>query len=129
MNKITLIGNITRDPELRATASGKSVCSFSIAVNKRFANENETAQFFRINAWGKLGEVCAKHLAKGRKVAVVGELEGRLFEGKNGRTMLSLEVNADEVEFLSPKGESEKPMEQMTANDLASVNVDDIPWL
>lgn len=127
MNKIFLIGNVTRDPELRATAKGDSVCSFSIAVNKRFAKENETAQFFRISAWGKMGESCARYLAKGRKVAVTGELEGRLFEGKDGRSMLSLEVRADEVEFLSPKGESEKPIEQMTVETLPITN-DDIPF-
>lgn len=125
MNKIFLIGNLTRDPELRATKNGKSVCTFNIAVNKRFAQDNDTAQFFRINAWGKLGETAEKYLAKGRKVAVVGELEGRLFEGKDGRTMLSLEVNADEVEFLSPKGDK---AEELTQNTLSDIQSSDIPF-
>ena len=127
MNKIFLIGNLTRDPELRSTKNGKSVCTFNIAVNKRFAQENETAQFFRINAWGKLGETAEKYLAKGRKVAVVGELEGRLYSDKNGNAKISLDVNADEIEFLSPKGEVEKPIEQMTADDLPLTN-EDIPF-
>ena len=128
MNKIFLIGNLTRDPELRATKTGKSVCSFSIAVNKRFAQDNETAQFFRINAWGKIGETAAKYLAKGRKVAVVGELEGRLFEGKGGRQMLSLEVNADEIEFLSPRDAADKPNEPLTVDSLPTLTNDDIPF-
>lgn len=128
MNKITLIGNLTRDPDLRATPQGASVCSFTIAVNKRFAKEHETAQFFRISAWGKMGEVCAKHLAKGRKVAVIGELEGRLFDGKDGKTMISLEVRADEIEFLSPRGESEKPVEQLTVDDFADIKSEDLPF-
>ena len=127
MNKITLIGNLVRDPELRSTASGKSVCSFTIAVNKRFAKENETAQFFRINAWGKLGENCAKYLAKGRKVAAVGELEGRLFESKDGRQMISLDVTADEIEFLSPRADGEIPAETLTTANLPLTN-EDIPF-
>ena len=106
MNKITLIGNLTRDPEVRATPNGITVCTFTIAVNRRFANketgERET-DFFRINAWRQLGENCAKYLAKGRKVAVIGELQARTYEANDGTTRMSLEVQADEVEFLTPK--------------------------
>ena len=110
MNKITLIGNLTSDPETRSTPSGVTVCSFTIAVNRRFANSEGERQtdFFRINAWRQLGEVCAKHLSKGKKVAVVGELQARLYETKNGEHRMSLDVAADEVEFLSPKDEEPK---------------------
>lgn len=110
MNKITLIGNLTSDPETRSTPSGVTVCSFTIAVNRRFANADGERQtdFFRINAWRQLGDVCAKHLAKGRKVAVVGELQARLYDAKNGEKRMSLDVAADEVEFLSPKDEEPK---------------------
>ena len=105
MNKITLIGNLTRDPELRSTASGVTVCSFTIAVNRRFASQGGEKQtdFFRINAWRQLGETCSRYLAKGRKVAVVGELQARTYKDNNGETRMSLDVSADEVEFLSPK--------------------------
>lgn len=105
MNKITLIGNLTADPETRATQNGVTVCTFTIAVNRKFANADGDRQtdFFRINAWRQLGEVCAKHLSKGKKVAVVGELQARLYDAKNGEKRMSLDVQADEVEFLSPK--------------------------
>ena len=105
MNKIILIGNLTRDPELRSTANGTSVCTFTIAVNRRFATQGgeREADFFRINAWRQLGETCSRYLSKGRKVAVIGELQARTFEAKDGTTKMSLDVSADEVEFLSPK--------------------------
>lgn len=105
MNKITLIGNLTRDPETRATQSGITVCSFNIAVNRRFAGADGQKQtdYFRINAWRQLGDICGQYLSKGKKVAVVGELQARTYEGKDGHTYMSLDVSADEVEFLTPK--------------------------
>ena len=76
MNKIILIGNLTRDPELRSTAGGTTVCTFTIAVNRRFAPQGgeREADFFRINAWRQLGETCSRFLSKGRKVCVSGQL-------------------------------------------------------
>lgn len=105
MNKITLIGNLTKDVETRTTPSGLTVCSFTIAVNRRFANSDGDRQtdFFRINAWRQLGDICARYLSKGKKVAVIGELQARTYEAKDGTTHMSLDVSADEVEFLSPK--------------------------
>ena len=110
MNKITLIGNLTHDPETRTTPSGVTVCTFNIAVNRRFANADGERQsdFFRINAWRQLGDVCGRCLSKGKKVAVIGELQARTYEAKDGTTRLSLDVAADEVEFLSPKEEKPK---------------------
>lgn len=109
MNKVFLIGNLTRDPELRTTPSGDSVCSFSIAVNRRRRSNAEAGQpeadFFRVSAWRQLGENCAKYLAKGRKVSVVGSVSCRTYVGSDGQTRASLEVQADDVEFLTPKGE------------------------
>lgn len=141
MNKITLIGNLTNDPELRATTSGAQVCAFTIAVNRRFANSDGEKQtdFFRINAWRQLGEVCAKHLAKGRKVAVVGELQARLYDAKNGDKRMSLDVAADEVEFLSPAEKAEtKPQkkskenedgyDQTPADEWTNINTGDLPF-
>ena len=105
MNKITLIGNLTGDPETRSTPSGATVCTFTIAVNRRFADQSGQKQtdFFRINAWRQLGEVCSRYLAKGRKVAVIGEMQARMYETKDGKNRMSLDVQADEVEFLTPK--------------------------
>lgn len=128
MNKITLIGNLTRDPEVRATPNGITVCTFTIAVNRRFANkdgEKET-DFFRINAWRQLGEVCATYLAKGRKVAVVGELQARTYESKDGETRMSLDVQADEVEFLTPKNAAAE--QSAEAEPMRDVNPDDCPF-
>jgi len=109
MNKVILIGNLTRDPELRTTPSGDSVCSFTIAVNRRRRTNAEAGQpeadFFRISAWRQLGENCAKFLAKGRKVCVTGPVSCRTYVGNDGQTRASLEVQADDVEFLTPRGE------------------------
>ncbi|MDO4571818.1 MAG: single-stranded DNA-binding protein [Clostridia bacterium] len=109
MNKITLIGNLTRDPEVRSTPNGVTVCTFTIAVNRRFASQGGERQtdFFRINAWRQLGETCARYLSKGRKVAVIGELQARTYTANDGATRMSLDVSADEVEFLSPRGSEE----------------------
>ncbi len=109
MNKVILIGNLTRDPELRTTPSGDSVCSFTIAVNRRRRSNAEAGQpeadFFRVSAWRQLGENCAKYLAKGRKVFVSGPVTCRTYVGNDGQTRASLEVQADDVEFLTPRGE------------------------
>ena len=139
MNKVFLIGNLTRDPELRTTPSGVSVCSFTIAVNRRFAQQGgeKATDYFRINAWRQLGENCARYLAKGRKVAVVGELQARTYEGKDGATRMSLDVSADEVEFLTPRSQDEgsgysAPRQNNAApQDLAGftdIQSDDIPF-
>ena len=114
MNKIILIGNLTRDPELRTTPTGVTVCDFTIAVNDRRRNQQnaggqqqDTAQFFRITVWRQLGEICAKYLAKGRKVYVSGPLTARTYQANDGTTRVSLEVTADDVEFLSSRADAE----------------------
>lgn len=115
MNKIILIGNLTRDPEMRATSNGVTVCSFTIAVNRRFAQQGgeRVTDFFRINAWRQMGESCGKYLAKGRKVAVTGELQPRSYVDRNGETRFALDVNASEVEFLTPRGTGGQAQERM----------------
>ena len=102
MNKLTIIGNLTKDPELRTTQSGISVCSFTVAVNRRRANEDGSrdADFFRVAAWRQLGENCAKWLIKGRKVCVVGPVSVSTYTGQDGKTYANLEVTAEDVEFL-----------------------------
>jgi len=107
MNKVMLIGNLTRDPEVRSTGSGATVCSFSIAVNRRFPNQagERVTDFFNIVAWRQLGELCGKYLAKGRKVCVVGELQNRSYEAKDGTKRNVTEIIADDIEFLTPRGQ------------------------
>ena len=115
MNKIILIGNLTRDPELRTTPNGVSVCDFTIAVNNRSGRNQQTAggqqqdaQFFRISAWRQLGENCSRYLQKGRKVFVSGPLTARTYQGNDGQTRVSLEVTADDVEFLSSRSDDQQ---------------------
>lgn len=115
MNKIFLVGNLVRDPELRTTQSGINVCSFTIAVNKRQKGDSQAADFFRITAWRQLGENCQKFLAKGRKVCVVGEVSVSTYTTQNGETRANLEVNAQDVEFLTPRTEQAE-MEPSSAN-------------
>ena len=120
MNKLFIVGNLTRDPELRTTSSGISVCSFTVAVNRRrsansAANNQPDADFFRVSAWRQLGENCSKYLAKGRKVAVTGAVSVSTYQGNDGTTRATLEVNADDVEFLSPKGEGGAPADMPSA--------------
>ena len=133
MNKITLIGNLTHDPEVRSTPNGITVCSFTIAVNRRFAPQGgeRPVDFFRINAWRQLGESCALYLSKGRKVAVLGELQARTYEAKDGTTRMSLDVQADEVEFLSPKQKEDGGEAAQDTQDMAGftdIQSDDIPF-
>ena len=105
MNKLTIIGNLTRMPALRTTTSGVNVCSFTVAVNRKNKQEGQPeADFFRVTAWRGLADICSKYLSKGKKVAVVGSVSLHTYQS-NGETKASLEVNADDVEFLSAKGE------------------------
>lgn len=100
MNRLTIIGNLVRDPELRTTQDGISVCGFTVAVNRK---KDEDADYFRVTAWRERGEICAKYLSKGKKVCVVGPVSVRTYTTNDGQTKASLEVQADEVEFLSAR--------------------------
>ena len=112
MEKLQIIGNLTRDPELRTTTTGISVCSFTVAVNQRpskaqrEAGQEPPAKFFRVSAWRELGENCAKYLAKGRKVYCEGTISTSAYiSNEDGKPHASLEMTADNVEFLSARGE------------------------
>ena len=140
MNKITVIGNLTKDPDTRTTPSGATVCTFVVATNRRFANADGERQsdFFRVQAWRQLGETCARFLGKGRKVAVWGELQAHTYENKDGKTQLSLDVVADEVEFLTPAEPAEKPAKKPKENSdgydatptdaFSDIRSDDLPF-
>ena len=107
MNKVVLIGNLVRDPEVRATQSGISVCNFTVAVNRRFKKENgeQETDFLNVIAWRQLAELCSKYLAKGRKVAVTGSIQTRQYEAKDGSKRTAWDIVADEVEFLTPQNQ------------------------
>ncbi len=143
MNKVTIIGNLTRDPELRTTSTGISVCSFTVAVNRRNrrdaqANGQPEADFFRVTAWRERGETCAKFLAKGKKVCVMGPVSVQTYQGSDGTTRASLEVTADDVEFLSSRNDdaaagytapaAEAPSAEPQAAGFTAVETDELPF-
>ncbi len=146
MNKLTIIGNLTRDPELRTVRDGISVCSFTVAVNRRNSRQNAAngqpeADFFRVTAWRQLGENCAKFLAKGRKVCVIGPVSANTYTANDGSTRVSLEVQADDVEFLSSRNEDGAPAYNNAApsaaaapaptaqnNGFTAVETDELPF-
>jgi single-strand DNA-binding protein len=108
INRVVLTGNLTRDPELRSTSGGTSVCSLRIACNTRRRNSagdwEDKPNYFDVTVWGAQGENCANYLAKGRPVAVDGRLEWREWEAKDGGGKReSVEVVADSVQFLGSR--------------------------
>lgn len=141
MNKVILIGRLTRDPELQYTGSGTGVATFTIAVDRPYKNgqgERE-ADFIRCVAWRKLGEVVAEHMRKGRLVGVEGRIQTRSYEGGEGRRVYVTEVVAENVEFLDrPRDSQEKtapqatePVKQEPANFVdafAGVDDEDLPF-
>jgi single-strand DNA-binding protein len=99
-NSITLVGNLTRDPELRFTTGGRGVASFGIAVSRRYqvnGEWQEQTSYFNIVAWGQLGENAASSLTKGMRVVVSGRLEQREYQNREGEKRTAIEINADEV--------------------------------
>jgi single-strand DNA-binding protein len=111
LNKVQLIGNLTKDPELRYTPSGRAVCTFSIATNRSWTTESgekrEEADFHRIVAWGKLGELCSQFLVKGRKVYVEGRLSTRSWQAQDGQQKSITEVVIDDMILLDSKGNAQ----------------------
>lgn len=107
LNRVQLIGNLTRDPELRYTPSGTAVCSFSIATNRNWTTDagekKEEVDFHRIIAWNKLGELCSQFLVKGRKVYVEGRLTTRSWTGQDGASRSTTEIVIDDMILLDNK--------------------------
>lgn len=105
MNKVFLIGNLTRDPELTETSSGVSLCRFSIAVNRSYQGSDgeRKTDFFNVTAWRGLGETIARYAHKGNKVAVVGTIELRTYEDNSGTKRTAVDIIAQDTEFLTPK--------------------------
>ena len=136
MNKLTIIGNLTGDPEMRTTQSGKNVCNFTVAVNRKKTpnNQNPGADYFRISAWEQRGEVCAKYLSKGKKVCVVGPVSVRAYTNSKGEPAGQMEVTADEIEFLSPAGEQQRqpaqdpPRDEQTGYEQVTMEQDELPF-
>ena len=111
INRVVLTGNLTRDPELRSTSSGTSVCSLRIATNTRRKDPNtgewtDKANYFDVTVWGAQGENCARFLSKGRPVAVDGRLEWREWETQDGHKRQAVDIIADSVQFLGGRDDA-----------------------
>jgi len=110
LNKVVLIGNLTRDPELRYTPQGTAVCSFGLATNRQWVTESgekkEDAEFHRIVAWNKLAEICSQLLAKGRKAYVEGRLQTRSWTGQDGNQRTSTEIVISDMIILDSRREA-----------------------
>ena len=133
MNKVVLIGNLTRDPELTTTNSGVSVCRFSLAVPRRFSNADNgpQADFFNIVVWRAQAENCHKFLKKGSKCCIIGKIQNSSYE-KDGQTRYTTDIVADEVEFLGSRNSDgdttpSKPDVPGTT-DLEPIDDDSLPF-
>lgn len=134
MNRITLIGNLTKAPEVSETPNGTTISRFSIAVTRRYQNANgeRETDFFPVTVFGKLAENCNFYLHKGKKVAVCGSLQIRRYADKDGIQRQAFDVIADEVEFLSAKTDDtqtetpQKPSKQVEMEDVT--DNDNLPF-
>ena len=139
INRVVLVGNLTKDPELRHTPSGMAVCSLRLAVNTRRKDDAgqwaDKPNYFDVVVWGQQGENCAQYLAKGRPVAVDGRLEWREWEAQDGAKRQAVEIVADSVQFLGGRGDGDgggfvpqgAPATAEGAADFAPAD-DDIPF-
>ena len=111
MNKITIIGNLGRDPELRTVANNTQLCSFSVASSRRYTTaageQREETEWFNCSVFGQLAETCHEYLAKGRQVYVEGRLTSRQYQRNDGTTGFSLDVNVREVQFLGQREDAQ----------------------
>ena len=129
LNKVLLIGNLTRDPELRYTPSGAAVCTFSVATNRSYTaadgTKKEEAEFIRIVSWNKLAELCSQLLAKGRKVYVEGRLQTRSWETPDGQSKQTTEVVIDDMRILDSKRSFEEGHSEDYQTDESTVKTEE----
>lgn len=128
MNKLTIIGNLTRTPELRVTDGGLNVCTFTVAVNRRVKKDaHPEADYVRVTAWRELGNTCAKYLDKGRKVCVIGTVRAAAYIDNQGTARATLELTAEDVEFLTPRAQAASPA-GTDAEGFTQVEDNDLPF-
>lgn len=110
MNKVVMVGRLAQDPKLFSTTNGNSVCSFSIAVDRRRKAEGQpTADFFNVTAWGKTGEIIHQYLNKGRQIAIEGRLENRSYTDKQGNKRTATDIILDNFDFVGGGKKEDKP--------------------
>jgi single-strand DNA-binding protein len=130
-NKVILMGNLTRDPELRYTPGGSPVCSFGLAVNRRYRQNDEMKDevcFVDITVWGKQAENCNEYLSKGSGIMLDGRLQQRSWETEDGQRRSKLEVVANSVQFLPRAGERNQGTGQIGAEDIPGGSDESIPF-
>lgn len=130
--EVTIVGNVGKDPEMRYTADGAGVCSFTVAVNRHWTNRQTNEQqkkttWFRVSAWGNLAETCSQYVHKGMLVLVTGEAEARAYTAGDGQPRASLELRAQNIKFLSRR-DGEGSGSGYDDGDYAAEDVDDIPF-
>ncbi|MBU0683532.1 MAG: single-stranded DNA-binding protein [Candidatus Omnitrophota bacterium] len=122
MNKVFLMGNLTRDPELRYVPSGSAVANFSVAVNRVYKDSTgerkEDTSFVRVVVWGKMAEICGEYLTKGRPVLVEGRLKSRTWEGQDGQKRSALDVVATSVQFLGARDKNQQARESVPGSNM-----------
>ena len=121
LNKVMLIGNLGRDPEVRYTASGTAVAGFSVATTEKFKNKNgeweERTEWHNITLWGRLAEIAGEYLAKGKTVYLEGRLQTRKWQDRDGKDRYTTEVVADKMQMLGGKGDGGRPGAGTGRND------------
>ncbi len=130
MNKVILIGNLTRDPEYKTTSGGVAVCRFTLAINRRFAdaNGNKAADYITVIAWRQLADLCARYLSKGKKAGVVGQIQSRSYDAQDGSKRYVTEVVADEMEFLSASSGQNALPPDAARQGFVQVDDDELPF-
>jgi len=137
-NKIILVGNLGRDPELRYTPQGTPVCSFSMATNERRKDKTGELQdhtlWFRVTLWGRQAETASQYLTKGRPVYIEGRLRVEEWTDRDGKARQTLEVHASDMQFIGGQGRPEEPMAaraaaaQSVTNDVPEITDEDVPF-
>lgn len=130
MNRVILIGNLTKDPELRYTPNGTAVTTFTLAINRPRANQagEKEADFINIVAWQKLADVCATYLRKGKQAAIEGRLQTRSYDDKEGKRRYVTEVIAENVKFLNGGREEGYQPDPFGEGKPININDDDLPF-
>ena len=135
MNKVQLIGRLTKDPELRYTKNNIAVANYTIAINDGYGEKQQT-QYINISTWGKSGEFVSKYFKKGQAIAIVGRLNNNNYEDKNGNKRYSIEVVTEDIEFIGNKKDEKVQQEEVFIPNnyktqyetTLTIDDEDLPW-
>jgi single-strand DNA-binding protein len=134
LNKAMIIGNLGKDPEIRATPSGQSVATFSVATSEKFKNKSgeleERTEWHNIVLWGKLAEIAGQYLTKGKSVFIEGRIQTRKWEGKDGHDRYTTEIVGDKMQMLGGKGDKASDFDRFNKNvdDSGFDDIDNVPF-